>query len=210
MAIEVKIIEMTIDGHPYTCPECGTAAFNLDGHGFIDAFPARGNCSAFHSWEDPLITVGDLKQINAVRTGRQQAEDVDTFEITIGGVVLAGILQPDVTLDDLKQVAKRVYWQRIIKPAARRRKRAAIRAVKRPIKTATGAASNAVAAAKAGALEAAWTAQAGGYQPDPDHTPEPINPCPACNGKGHHDIESRIHKTTKVRCTVCTGTGEID
>jgi hypothetical protein len=203
----VKIAGMTLNGRPYACPECATTVFNLEGRGPFDGSPAWGNCSSFHSWEDPVITVGTLKLILAARTGRQKAEDVDTFEITEHGNRLAGVLQPELTADDLKRVVRDVYWARIIKPGLRRRKNAAKRAIVRPIKRGT---RNAVAAAQAAALEATWTAQAGGYEPDPDHTPEPINPCPACKGKGEHRIESRLHDTTRVRCAVCHGTGEID
>ncbi|AJP04773.1 hypothetical protein TU94_28330 [Streptomyces cyaneogriseus subsp. noncyanogenus] len=205
--LTLRVQQMTIDGHPYTCPECASEAFTFDGTGFIAALPVRGNCWQSHSWEEPLITLGALKEINAVRTGREKAEDIDTFEITIGGAHIVGILRPEVTVDDIRQVVKRVYWQRIVKPGLRRRKNAVKRAIARPVKR---GARNAVAAAQAAALEAAWTAQAGGYEPDPDHTPEPINPCPACKGKGEHRIESRLHDTTRVRCAVCHGTGEID
>ncbi|WP_171117813.1 MULTISPECIES: zinc finger-like domain-containing protein [unclassified Streptomyces] len=201
--LTLKIQQMTIDGHPYTCPECASEAFTLDGTGFVDAFPVMGNCWQSHSWEDPLITLGMLKEIKAASTGRARAEDDDVFEVTVGGAVLAGILYPDVTVDDIKQVWTRVYWRRLIKPAIKRRKRAVIRAAKQPVR-------NGVAAAKAAALGAAWGLQAGGHEPDPDHTPEPINPCPACRGKGHHAIESRLHGNTHVRCSVCHGTGEIE
>ncbi|WP_328336772.1 hypothetical protein [Streptomyces violaceus] len=205
--LTLKIQQMTIDGHPILCPECASEAFTLDGAGWIDALPVRGNCWQSHSWEEPLITLGTLKRINEASTGRERAEDDDTFEIVIGGAVLAGTLHPDVTLDDLKEAWKRVYWGRLLKPAIRKQKNKAKRAVTRPIKR---AARNSVAAAKAGALEAAWTAQAGGYETDPDYTPEPINPCPACEGKRSFAIETRLHDTTKVPCLVCSGTGEID
>jgi hypothetical protein len=194
---------MTIDGLPYLCPECDTASFTLDGRGFSDGFPARGNCSNYHSWESLFLTIGDLKEIQAASTGRERAEDVDTFEIEVGGAVLAGILHPDVIVDDLKRAVRDVYWKRLIKPALRRQKRKALRAAKKPV-------SNAVAAAKAGAIGAAWGLQAGGHQPDPDYTPEPINACPACSGKGSFDLESNIHGNRRIPCTVCTGTGEID
>lgn len=199
--LTLKIQQMTIDGHPYLCPECASEAFTLDGTGFIDAFPVYGNCWNSHSWEDPLITLGALKEIKAASTGRQRAEDEDTFQIVIGGAVLAGILHPELTLDDLKTTGH-AAWTRIIKPAARRKKKAAIRAAKRPV-------SNAVAAAKAAAIGAAWGLQAGGHEANPDYTPEPVTKCPACKGKGGFNIDSRIHKTTHVDCTVCTGTGEI-
>ncbi|AVH59980.1 MULTISPECIES: zinc finger-like domain-containing protein [Streptomyces] len=200
--LTLKIQQMTVDGHPYLCPDCASQAFTLDGSGFIDAFPVWGNCWNGHRWEEPLITLGTLKEIKAASTGRERAEDDDAFAIVIGGAVLAGILHPELTADDLK-TAGGAAWKRIIKPAVRRRKRAAFRAVKRPV-------SNAVAAAQAAAIGAAWVLQAGGHSPDPDYKPEPINPCAACGGKGGHNIEYRLHKTTRVRCSVCSGTGEID
>jgi hypothetical protein len=211
--LTLKIQQMTINGHPYLCPECASEAFTLDGTGWIDAFPVRGNCWQSHSWEEPLITLGDLKQINAARTGRERAEDDDTFRIVIGGAVLAGTLHPDVTPDDIKRAVRDVYWRRIIKPAARKRKNAAKRAVTKPIRkavrAATGAASNTVAAAQAAAIGAAWDWQTSGGDPDPDYTPEPINPCAVCVD-GYIELDSRIHKTQTVRCSVCHGTGEID
>ncbi|HEX5541965.1 MAG TPA: hypothetical protein VFX60_10475 [Micromonospora sp.] len=203
MAVTLKIAAMMIDEHPYGCPDCGTPGFTLDGRGMFDAFPAWGNCPSGHSWEDPLITVGVLKAIAAARTGRQRAEDDDTFEVEIGGAVLAGLLHPELILDDVKRAARDVYWRRIVRPELLKRKRRVKAALKRPF-------TNAVAATKATALEAAWTAQAGGYESDPDYRPEPVNPCAACSGKGAHLIESRLHATTTVRCAVCTGTGEID
>lgn len=199
--LTLKFQQMTIDGHPYLCPDCASEAFTLDGTGWIDAFPVYGNCWNSHSWEEPLITLGALKEIKAASTGRQRAEDDDTFEIVIGGAVLAGVLHPELTLDDLK-TAGDAAWKRIIKPAIRRKKRAALRAVKRPV-------SNAVASAKAAAIGAAWGLQAGGHEADPDYTPEPVTKCPACKGKGGFAVDSRIHKTTHVNCTVCTGTGEL-
>jgi hypothetical protein len=204
--LTLKIQQMTIGGAPYTCPECLSEAFTLDGNSFIDAMPVRANCWQSHSWEATPITVGDLKRIKAASTGRQRPEDADLFEITIGGAVLAGELHPDLTPEDVK-AAGRIYWRRLIKPALRKQKRRAVRAVTQPVKQ---AARSTVAAAKATALEAAWTAQAGGYETDPDYQPEPINPCPACNGKGTHSIDSHLHTATHVRCSVCHGTGEID
>ncbi|MCW7941659.1 hypothetical protein AAW14_06335 [Streptomyces hygroscopicus] len=201
--LTLKIEQMTIDGHPHLCPECTSPAFTLDGQGFIDGFPVWGNCWCGYSWEDPLITLGILKQIDAARTGRERAEDDDVFEVEVGGVVLAGILHPDVIVDDIRRAVRDVYWKRLIKPAIRKQKKRAVRSVKRSGK-------NAVAAAKAAAIGADYALRAGGHDPDPDYEPEPINPCAACDGKGHHEIKSRLHKTTNVRCSVCLGTGEID
>lgn len=200
--LTLKIQQMTIDGHPYLCPECASEAFTLDGTGFIDALPVMGNCWQSHSWEEPLITLGTLKQIDAARTGRERPEDIDTFDIVIGGAHLSGILHADLTPEDVKAVG-RIYWRKIIKPAVRRQKNKAIRAAKRPV-------HNAAAAAKAAAIGAAWGLQAGGVDPDPDYQPEPVTPCAACHGKGHHELDTHLHDATRIRCAVCHGTGEID
>ena len=212
--LTLKIQQMTIDGHPVLCPECASEAFTLDGTGWIDAFPVRGNCWQSHSWEEPLITLGDLKRINEASTGRERAEDDDTFAIVIGGAVFEGTLHPDVILDDVKRAVRDVYWKRLIKPAARRRKNAIQRALKRPIstakKTAAKRTTDTVAAAKAAAIGAAWDVRAGGHEPDPDYKSEPVNACPAGCTDGYFNIKSRLHDTTRVRCSVCHGTGEID
>lgn len=215
MGIKLKIQQMTIDGLPFTCPECDTSALTLDARGPIDAFAAVwATCSSYHSWEVYLLDIEDLREIQASSTGRVKAEDEDTFRLVIGGAVLEGTLHPDVILDDLKRAAKDVYWKKLIKPAARRKKNAVKRAIKRPIRTAKKAVTrrvdNTVASAKAAAIGAAWDWQAGGHEPDPDYTPEPVTPCAACDGKGGFNIKSRIHDTTRVDCRVCFGTGEID
>ena len=213
MAVEVKVLAMTLDGLPYGCPACGGGSFTLDGRGLLDALPAWGCCTSYHSWEDQLLTVGDLKMILAARTGRERIEDDDTFEVEVGGAILAGILHPDLTPEDVKAIG-RIYWRKIIKPMARRQKNKAIRgtkrAVRRGVTAATKPVADTVATAKAAAIGAAWGLQAGGHEPHPEYTPEPINPCAACGGKGHHDIDTRLHKTTRIRCAVCRGTGEID
>lgn len=204
--LTLRIQQMTINGHPYQCPDCASEAFTLDGTGFIDALPVRGNCWLAHSWEEPLITLGDLKLIDQVRTGRERAEDDDVFEIVIGGALLAGILHPELTADDLKRAARDVLWRRVLKPGLRKQKRRAVRAVTKPVKN---AARTGAAYAKAAALETAWGWQAGGTLPDPDHKPEPVNACPFCTG-GFIQLDTHLHDTTSVRCTVCSGTGEID
>lgn len=210
MATEVKVIEMTLDGLPYGCPDCGCGVFTLDGRGIFDSLPAWGNCANYHSWEDPFLTIGDLKAILTARTGRQRPEDDDTFEITIGGAFLAGVLHPDLTPEDVKAVS-RIYWRKIIKPGMRRQKSKAVRAGKAAVRrTVTKPTGDAVAATKAAALGAAWNLQAGGYQPDPDYMPEPVIPCGAGCTDGWFEIESRLHKTTCIRCAVCHGTGQID
>lgn len=209
----LKIERMTINGAPNLCPECGSEAYTLDGAGPIDAMPVRGNCWQSHSWEEPLITIRVLKQIRATSSGRQRPQDEDTFAVTVGGAVLAGTLHPEATVDDLKKVARDVYWGRMIKPALRRRKNKAKRALKRPFTKAAAktkdAAGNAVASAKAAAIGAAWNLQAGTGDPNPDYTPEPINPCAVCDD-GYIQLDTNLHDTTRVRCSVCHGTGEIN
>lgn len=203
MTAQVKIVAMTVDDCPYTCPECGTGTFTLEARGPVDALATVwGNCSNYHSWEDYLLTADDLRAIQAASTGRARAEDDDTFQVEIGGAVLAGILHPDVILDDLKRAGD-VYWKRIIKPAIRRRKRAAIRAVKRPIR-------NGAAAAKAAAIGAAWDWQTGGTEPNPDYEPEPLIPCGAGCDNGSFVIESNVFDTQQIVCTVCRGTGNLN
>lgn len=201
MGIKLKIKQMEIGGLPFTCPECDTVSFTLDARGPIDALATVwANCSNYHSWEVLLLTIDDLRQIQAASTGRANAGDDDTFHLTVGDTLLEGVLQPELVLDDLK-TAGRAYWKRIIKPAMRRQKKAAFRAAKKPV-------TNAVAAGKAAAIGAAWGLQAGGREADPDYRPEPVNPCPVCD-EGYIAIDSRLHAKTKVRCSVCQGTGEI-
>jgi hypothetical protein len=202
MSLTLDIHAMTINNHPYGCPECGTSRFRLDTEGPLAAWPARGNCTAGCTWEDQLITNAIMQQIREARTGRAKAEDDDTFEIQLGSTTLAGTLAPELTVDDLR-VVSRVYWRRIAKPFLRRKKNAARRAAVRPVKQAVGAATSA-------ALGAAWQAQAGGWDEQLD-TAEPANPCGACEGAGEFLIETRIHSKTgagRIRCTICAGTGE--
>ena len=214
MGIELKIQWMAIDGLPYTCPECDSNGFTLNARGAVGAFATVwATCVSYHSWEVFLLDIGDLKLINTVRTGRQRAEDDDTFEIVIGGALLEGVLHPEVILDDLKRAGRDVLWQRVLRPAARRRKNQMKQAIRRPIRAAhravTRSVNGSVAAAKAAALETAWDLQAGGHQPDPDYKPEPVNACPFCID-GFIQLDTHLHDTTSVRCTVCSGTGEID
>ena len=215
MGIELKIQHMTMDGLPYTCPECGTSAFTLDARGIADVLSSVwATCSTFHSWEVMIFDIDDLRAINSARTGRQRAEDIDTFRVVIGGAVLEGVLHPGVILDDVKRAVTDAYWERLIKPELRRRKNKVKQAIKQPIRAARNAAktraADTVAAAKAAAIGAAWDWQTVSGAPDPDYQPEPVTPCAACRGKGGFDITSRIHDISYVTCTVCLGTGEAD
>ncbi|WP_369211337.1 hypothetical protein [Streptomyces flavofungini] len=214
MSGTVKIVELTVDGVPYLCPECGSPGFTLDG-GLVAAFPADANCDYSHHWTDPAITTGDLPRIRAASSGREYATDEDTFQVVIRGSVLAGTLHPQVTVDDVRQ-AGGVYWRRILKPGIRRKRRAAERAVIKPVKAAarkakrkvTDAADDAVASTKAAALGAAWDLQTGGHESDPNYTPEPVIPCGAGCDNGYFHLDTRIYEIPEVQCTVCRGTGE--
>lgn len=202
MSLTLQIHTMTINEHPYGCPECGTLRFRLDTAGPFTAWPARGNCPTGCTWEDPLITNQIMQTIHEARTGRMSAEDDDTFEVDLNGTILAGVLAPELTAADVRAIG-RVYWRRIAKPFLRSKKTAAKRAALKPVKQAVGAVTSA-------ALRTAWQTQAGGWDEDPDAA-EPVNPCAACRGKGRFVIESRIHTksgTGRVRCAVCCGTGE--
>jgi hypothetical protein len=210
MSGTVKILEMTINGHPYTCPECGAPGFTLDG-GRWDGMPADANCDYSHHWTDALITAGTLTMIRGSRSGRTKATHDDTFSVTVGGAHLAGTLQPEIVYDDVRQGGK-AFWYRGLKPTLRKKKRAAVRTVtapgKKAARTAKAAARDMVATGKSAALAAAWDIQAGGHEPDPDYEPEPVIPCGAGCTRGYFELDTRIHGTTKVVCTACHGTGE--
>lgn len=210
MSGTAKILEMTIDGHPFTCPECESRSFTLDS-GRWDQMPAAANCDYGHYWTEPLITGTTLIMILGSRSGRTKAAHRDTFAVTVGGARLEGTLQPEIVYDDIRQGVK-ALWRRGLKPDLRRKKRAAVRTVtapgKKAIRTTKTQIRDMVATGKSAAIAAAWTAQAGSGEPDPDHKPEPINPCGAGCDNGYFDIDTNLGGATRVRCSVCYGTGE--
>ncbi|WP_372344707.1 hypothetical protein [Streptomyces sp. KL116D] len=197
----VTVQQMTINGLPYTCPACESRWFTLDAVPRFAQSPANANCYYGHHWTDALITGATMAMIAGSATHRRKA---NTFTVTVGGALLEGTLQPEVTAADIRDLVK-VHWTRLLKPTLRRQKRAALRAATKPVKNAARTAAGAV---KSGALKAAWTAQAGGYDSDPDYQPEPVIPCGACDGEGSFPIDSKIHDATRVKCSACNGTGE--
>lgn len=214
MSGTVKVMEMTVNGMPHLCPECGAPGFTLDG-GRFDAEPAHANCDYSHYWTDTVITSGTLTMILGSRSGRTKATHDDTFAVTVGGAHLEGTLQPEIVYDDVRQGVK-AFWYRGLKPQLRRKKRAAVRAatapgkkaVRKAARTAKTAARDMVASGKSAAIAAAWTAQAGSGDPNPGYQPEPVIPCGAGCTRGYFNIESKIHDATRVMCSVCKGTGE--
>jgi hypothetical protein len=207
MSGTVKVQQMTVDGAPYTCPECDSHTFTLDGHPVFDALPAIANCDFSHHWDDSLITGDTLVMIRGSRTGRPRAHDEDTFDVTHNGIRFEGTLVPELVYDDLRQ-AGRIYWKRIIKPTVRKKKRAALRTLARPGKQAARKARDAASATKAATIAAAWTAQTGGYQDDADYQSESVIPCGAGCTDGYFPLDTHIHGAAQVRCSVCHGTGE--
>lgn len=200
MPVTVTVQQMTINGVPYGCEECASRWFTLDANPRFDAYPADANCYYSHHWQDPVLTGSAVAMIAGSASRRRKA---NTFSVTVGGALLEGTLQPEVTADDVRQLG-RVLWDLGVKSAFRSQKRAAVRAVKRPVKKAARQAADAV---KSGMLRAAWTGQAGGYEDDPDYKPEPLIPCGACDGSGSFDLDTNLHGDT-VPCSICRGTGD--
>ncbi|WP_394436245.1 hypothetical protein [Streptomyces sp. SGAir0957] len=214
MSGTVKVVEMTVDGEPMLCPECGSPSFTLDA-GRFESEPAHANCDYSHHWTDGKINGASLVMILGARTGRTKARHKDTFDVTHGGVHLAGTLHPELVVDDLRQGVK-TLWRRGYKPGLRRHRRALVRAAASPGKKAAKAAArkvrgvvdDAAATVKAAAVTAAWDIQAGGHEPDPDYTATPVIPCGAGCKKGRIPLDSRIHGMPDVQCSACHGTGE--
>ncbi|MFG2903306.1 hypothetical protein ACGFZH_40295 [Streptomyces zaomyceticus] len=205
MRVTIKVLWMTRNGAPTGCPECSTGAVQFMTTQPFDGWPARGWCTVCsHNWEDVLITNALVRQIAAESTGRVKATDSDTFAVAAPGQYLEGELVPEITVDDLRVVWKKAY-KPLLKRVIRQKKNKAKNAAKRAV---VGTAKKTVAAPTAAVLKAAWGAQAGGWEPTDGGGIE--NPCPAGCDEGWFDLESHIHGSPRVVCSLCSGSGEYE
>jgi hypothetical protein len=206
-----------VNGQPVTCWHCdNTMSLHIHkGRPFdFQTWPAFVSCLSCGNGDDsPVITNGLIDAALAARTGRDKAEDRDTFTAEWRGIVMTGELHPGVIPDDLVQVA-RVYrdvarteatrWWTSKKRAGKARARAALQS---STGKATEAATGAVSTAKAKALTAAWEIRTGGAGP----TRKPRAPRCTVAGcrKGTVTLTTRVHSPTgrtrkvKVPCAVC-------
>ncbi|MFF3256502.1 hypothetical protein ACFYWP_37225 [Actinacidiphila glaucinigra] len=201
MAITIKVVWMRCKGEPTGCPECGASHIEFSTSQPFDTWPSWGWCiTCGHSWEDTVISTSVVRAIRSGSTGRRKATDSDLFAVKLpNGWLLEGELLPEITIDDVRQIGK-IYWRRIVKPAARKKKRQLKRAVK---KGATKAVKGALAGPAALALRADWETRAGGWEP-----PVIENPCPAGCDRGSYDLDTNIHEDSpRVTCSFCHGTG---
>lgn len=203
MSIDLSFHKMTMNGALVACPQCAATRFTLHAVGPVLAGPALANCVVCsHAWEDTLLTSETMQLIRQTSSGRKKASDEDTFEVDVYGVTVEGVLAPEPCLDDIKTILK-LGWKYHAKPVLRKPKTIAKRVVRKQTRKVGRAARGVTATGTAAALNAAWTGQAGGYEKKPIE-----NPCGACEGRKGHEIKTRIHDTTWVRCLVCRGTGE--
>lgn len=195
-----------VNGQPLACTGCeGLFSLEVHRHLVFETGPAWICClSCGRGEESTVVTNGLVDAVLAARTGRQRAEDGDTFAAEWRGIVMTGELVPEVVLDDVVQIAKVVKGQ-VTKDAKRWGRAAKAKAKTKVSKTTTDAA----ATAKARALTAAWTLQTGGAGPTTS-TRRKGRRCrvKGCKG-GTLTIRTRIHSTTgktqkvKVACAVC-------
>lgn len=207
MSTRLDIHAMSINGEPVGCPACGTTRFTLAASGPVLAGPALANCeTCSHFWEDAFLSAEVMRMIQQARTGRKKASDQDTFAFEYYGATVEGVLQPELCLDDVRAVMG-LSWRYHAQPRLRKPKQVVKRALRKQTRKAgraiTGAARGAAGAATAAALHADWQTRTGGYEKRPID-----NPCGACQGDGHFDIDTRLHGKTHVPCSVCNGTGE--
>ncbi|WP_424921093.1 hypothetical protein [Streptomyces sp. wa13] len=199
IATEIQMTgELLIDGAPVACPECGdtqdltATSTRLP----VPAWPAQVHCRAGHLFEPMTVTNGLITAVLASRTGRTRAADDDTFCTEVDGRLVEGTLYPVLMVDDIRQAARLLY-RRGVKPQARREIRSAKRQIRGAVREITEAAS--------------LTPD----QPDAEQEPTAARApkkraprCPYCKGKGVHRLKTRIHDTTTVPCSLCSGTGD--
>lgn len=182
--------ELLIDGQPVACPECGDAQ-DLTATTTripVPTWPARVNCRAGHLFEPMTVTNQVIAAILGSHTGRRRAQDDDTFNTTVDGHRVEGELHPVLCIDDLRQAA-RVLYRRGLKPQIRREIRTAKRTVRRAAKDAVREVADAMPSRTV---------------PIQERAPR----CPYCKGKGEHRLNTRVHDSATVPCSLCSGTGE--
>ncbi|MFF8954086.1 hypothetical protein ACF09I_35615 [Streptomyces sp. NPDC014940] len=206
-----------VNGQPLACTSCAnTFSLEVHRHLVLETAPAWISCLACGRGEDsPVITNGLVDAALAASTGRQRAEDRDTFTAEWRGTVMSGELYPQFVLDDAVQVAA------VVKDQATRDAKAWGRAKKRQIrsvrddavKAATRKADQAAGTVRAAALTAAWTMRTGGAGPTRSLKPKRRRCSVKGCRKGTLTIRTRIHSTTgktqtvKVPCAVCGRAG---
>ncbi|MFD4764529.1 hypothetical protein ACFWOJ_38740 [Streptomyces sp. NPDC058439] len=182
--------ELLVDGVPVACEECGdTQDLTATSTRIpVPAWPAQLTCRAGHLSELMTVTNETITAILGSHTGRTRAADCDTFRTEVDGRLVEGELYPVLTLDDLRQTV-RVLYRRGLKPQIRRE----VRAAKRSVRT----------AAK-GAVREVADAIPSRTVPVQERAPR----CPYCKGKGKHRLNSKIHDSPTVPCSLCAGTGD--
>lgn len=206
---DLNLRHLALNGLPVECGACGNPAqLTLDRSGPRETWPAWIGCGGCGHGEDhQIITNGLVAAAIDARTGRQRAEDRDTFAAEWRGLVLVGECVPEWTWDDVavvRQALRRVVRTEVAdrKRTARRwwggQKRAARTAVRRAAGQATGAVTSR-------ALAAAWDLQTGGADGSPKRRRCTVNGCRS----GWLTITTRVHADTgaaeeqRVPCAVC-------
>jgi hypothetical protein len=226
---DLKLVGVAlVDGQPLACTECGNT-FSLEVHkrGPFETSSAWVCClTCGHGGEDQAVTNGLVDAVLAGWAGRQKSADRDVFTAEWRGTVLTGELYPTLDVYQAKGAAKAVQkaaapevkrWWRGKKRAAKNQVKAPFRRARQKVEGAVEDAaaagrervSDAVAAAKVGALSAAWQLQTGGAGPTTS-TRAKVRRCrvKGCRG-GQLTIRTRFHSSTgktqkvKVPCGVC-------
>ena len=94
--------QLLLDDAPLTCSGCGVGgALDLEERGPRETWPAWISCrQCGHGEDHQVITNGLVAAAAAARTGRQRAEDADTFTAEWRHLTLAGECVPEFVLDD--------------------------------------------------------------------------------------------------------------
>jgi hypothetical protein len=202
-----------VDGKELVCPNCDSGfSLEIRKQGFREVWPALVSClSCGKGTDSAVVTNGLVDAVLAARTGRQKAEDRDTFTAEWRGTVMTGELHPELVLDDVRVAAKALSGQ--VRKDSRRwwggKKKAGKARVKATADAAKGKAKDAAATAKASALAAAWTLQTAGAGPAAAPKPKRRRcTVKGCRG-GMVTLSTRLHSPTgktravKIPCGVC-------